>query len=95
MSEIKRFVEGTMTGQQLINLITEYGSLDTPILFVTNYGDRGNTQQVHQLTEMHDAELKHLYETPYSTSGIAVREEDSNETDDPNQEFGIVLLLKC
>lgn len=79
----------TITVRELIDLLEDYDD-DTPVIFSSNYGDRGRTEQAHRLTG--DADLVTLRKSGYSESGYAVVENDEDaeeaaERDDDNQEF--------
>lgn len=95
MSQVQHVIENAMTGRQIIEAIESYGDLDVPMFFVCDYGDRYHTQQALPITEIVDAERKHLVESGYSSSGIALREDEgSDETDEPDDEQGCVLIMR-
>lgn len=52
---------------------------DAVVAFVSDYGDRSHTQQVHALRG--EAEMRALRESAYSSSGWALEDEE-NEGDD-------------
>ena len=72
---IRELAGCTMSAGELIAEL-ELLDRDTPVLFATNYGDIGNTQQVLPIGEVLDVMSGNLYETGYSQSGIALREDD-------------------
>ena len=70
---------------------------DAPVFFVCDYGDY-STKQALPVTEVVDAERKHLYESAYSQSGVAMREEDRDETDEdengePDEDAGKPICI--
>lgn len=79
----------TITVRELRDLLDDYDD-DTPVIFSSNYGDRGRTEQAHALSG--DADLVTLRKSGYSESGYAVVEDDEDaqaaaERDDDSQEY--------
>lgn len=69
--------------QRLQKTLSQFGAtLDVPVLFTSNYGDRGRTEQALPIAEVTQAGTRNLYDTPYSDSGIAYDEERDEERDE-------------
>ena len=70
---------------------------DTAILFVCDYGDYHNTQQVLPVGDfLMDSSASDLYTSGYSNSGVALIEDDSNDEprEYPEEENYPILLLR-
>ena len=67
----------TITVRDLIDLLEDYDDDDMPVVFATNYGDRGNTQQAHAIRG--DVEEVVLTKSAYSESGYAVSDTDNGD----------------
>jgi len=81
MSKIK-----TLTVAQLIERLREEDP-DALVVFASDYGDRGHTQQAHFLDGRIQEQL--LVPSAYSGSGFALSTEDDDEDDSE----AIVLVL--
>lgn len=71
-----------MTVADLIETLRQFNQ-EAIVAFTSDYGDRSHTQQVHGVGSVEPVGEEQLYETPYSDSGVAVREfsyEDEPET---------------
>lgn len=80
-SEIKNLLSSALTVRELIEYL-ENCDQDAPVLISSDYGDRGNTEQVTALTGENVTEadqLGGLYTTAYSSSGVAVGEDGEEE----------------
>lgn len=58
---------------------------DALVAFASDYGDRGNTQQIHRLRGRVTEET--IEESGYSDSGFAIRDTDEDD-DEPDREAG-------
>lgn len=69
---------------------------DASILFVSNYGDRSQTQQALPVADAEERMTSDLDETAYSNSGICLIEERESQ-DEPlekvcDNEFPVIIL---
>ena len=85
---IIRKLEQAMSVEELIEELQRMPS-KARVVFACDYGDRGNTQQALQVTEVLNGkdEWLELKETAYSKSGMAVR-----ETEDRRDSSAFVVL---
>lgn len=94
---IERVLENSLTVRQLVEIL-EMENQDARCVFVCNYGDYSNTQQALPIGETIDGcSSDDLYETAYSHSHVALREDDGepdeDETDAKEDEEESIPLL--
>ena len=77
----------TITVRQLIERLRDEDQ-DARVVFASDYGDRGNTQQVHFLDG--DIEEGFIERSAYSDSGWALADYDGDKPDDDSEQ---VLVL--
>lgn len=64
---------------------------DTKLVFVSNYGDYGHTEQIHFLKSMDSMDYtERLYKTAYSDSGLAI----GNVADGEEAETQPILVIR-
>lgn len=84
--EVKQIVSSAMTAKQVIEMLEDMPP-DAPVFFVCSYGDHSRTQQALPVESVEEAEAKYLYDTAYSQSGLALREDQGyNENDEDEDE---------
>jgi hypothetical protein len=79
----------TITKAELIEALEDLNDSDQ-IAFATNYGDIGDTMQVHRIRGRIDEQ--ELRESAYSDSGFALRDSDE-DWDDDDEELQSVFIL--
>ena len=85
--EVKNIIDTGMTVSQMMEMLGEMQQ-DAIVFFSCNYGDHSRTQQALPIESIEESEVKYLYDTAYSQSGIALREDQGSEEDDEEYENG-------
>lgn len=83
--EVKQAMGSTMTAKQIIEMLEDMPP-DSPVFFVCGYGDHARTQQALPIESVEETEPKYLYDTAYSRSGIALRDDQGSREDDEEYE---------
>jgi len=79
---------GTITVRELLDAL-EAEDPEALVVFASDYGDIGHTQQVHRVSG--DVEEVTLEESAYSHSGWAIRrEEDDDDDEDAGQRVLVI-----
>lgn len=73
----------TITKRQLLDLLDDVED-DARIVFSSDYGDRGHTEQAHEIKG--EIEQVKVHESAYSASGFAIAENDDDEDDDDRED---------
>lgn len=72
----------TITKRELIEALEDVED-DARLVFSSDYGDRGHTQQAHGIKG--EVEQVKVHESAYSNSGFAIAESDDEDDDDGNE----------
>lgn len=94
LREIQHVRDTAMTARQIREALESVDD-DAAVFFVCSYGDRGKTQQALPVGEViGDCSARNLRTTGYSESGIAMVEDDENESEIPDDDDFPVTFLR-
>ncbi len=95
--EVQQVMGSAMTAKQMIEMLEDMPP-DAVVFFSCNYGDHSRTQQALPIESVEESEVKYLYDTAYSQSGIALREDQGSDEDDEEYTDGegmrSIVILK-
>ena len=75
-SKVSNVIDRALTVEDLIAELQNYDP-NTPVVFMSDYGDYTHTMQALTVTEVEEIEGNRLDDSAYSKSGVSIRDEFS------------------